>query len=141
MTNGLKTATYKIEDGRDKGKIFEIIEMPAMQADRWAHRLAHEATKSGLDLKAEKLLNLNTESMVGWIEIGLVIWSVLGKIDYEIALDMKYELLKRCVQIVPSSGEPRSVFWEDEIKDFKNFSLIAMEVIKLHSGFLKQGDL
>lgn len=140
MSNGLKTATYSITSGRDKGKNFLITEMPAIQADEWAHRLIEQAANSGVNLKNVDVLNLDTKSMSGMIEIGAAIFSILGRIPYETSRDMKFELLNRCVQIVPTGGQPRQCLWEQEIEDFQNFTLLAAEALKVHIGFLAQGE-
>lgn len=140
MSNGLKTATYSITSGRDKGKNFLITEMPAIQADEWAHRLIEQAANSGVNLKNVDVLNLDTKSMSGMIEIGAAIFSILGRIPYETSRDMKFELLNRCVKIVPTGGQPRQCLWEQEIEDFQNFTLLAAEALKVHIGFLAQGE-
>lgn len=140
MSNGLKTTTYEIPKGRDKGKKFLITEMPAMQADEWAHRLVYQASMSGIDLKNVDILNIDTKSMTGMIEIGAAILSVLGKIPPADSREMKFELLDRCVQIIPTGGQPRSCMWEQEILDFQNFMVLAAQALKVHVGFLVQGE-
>ena len=140
MSNGLKTTVFTIEKGRDKGKAFKITEMPAMQADEWAHKLLEQAATSGVNLKDVDVLKLDTKSMTGMIEIGAAIFTVLGRIPFEISRELKFDLLNRCVQIVPSSGEPRMCIWDQEIKDFANFTILAMQVLKIHTGFLAQGE-
>ncbi|QEA11038.1 hypothetical protein ABSZL4_74 [Acinetobacter phage AB_SZL4] len=140
MSEGLKTKTVTIEDGRDKGKVFKITEMPAIQADEWAHRLLEQAANSGVNLKDVDVLNLDTKSMAGMIEIGAAVFTVLGRIPHEISRELKFDLLDRCVQIVPKSGEPRMCMWDQEIKDFKNFTILAAHAIGIHIDFLEQGE-
>lgn len=136
----LKTKNYTIESGRDAGKTFKITEMPAIKADEWAHQLIEQAANSGVNLKDVDVLNLDTKSMKGMIEIGAAVFSVLGRINYEISREMKFDILNRCVQIVPKGGESRPVLWDDEIKDFKNYTVLAAHAIGIHVDFLKQGE-
>lgn len=140
MSEGLKTKTFTIEKGRDKGKKFLITEMPAIQADEWAHRLLEQASLSGVDLKNVDVLNLDTKSMAGMIEIGAAIFTVLGRIPYEISRELKFDILDRCVQIVPTGGEARACDWSQEIKDFENFTILAAQAIGIHINFLAQGE-
>ena len=140
MSNGLKTKTVTIEKGRDKGKKFLITEMPAMQADEWSHKLIEQAANSGVNLKDVDILNMNTDNMKGMVEIGVGIFTVLGRVPHQISREMKFDLLDRCVQIVPSSGSPRDCVWDQEIIDFPNFTKLAYHVLELHIGFLVRDE-
>lgn len=140
MNSGLKTKTVTIEKGRDKGKTFLITEMPAIQADEWAHQLLEQAANSGVNLKEVDVLNLDTKSMSGMVEIGAAVFTVLGRIPAEKSREMKFDMLNTCVQIVPTSGEPRACIWDQEIKDFKNFTILAAHAIGIHIDFLEQGE-
>ena len=140
MSNGLKTKTVTIEKGRDAGKTFLITEMPAIQADEWAHRLLEQAANSGVDLKNVDVLNVNTSSMSGMIEIGAAVFTILGRIPADISRQMKFDLLDRCVKIIPKSGGARSCVWDQEILDFQNYTTLAAQVIGIHVNFLAQGE-
>lgn len=140
MNNGLKTKTVTIDKGRDAGKKFKITEMPAIQADEWAHRLVYEAAKSGLDLKNVDVLNLDTKSMKGMIEIGAMVFSILGRIEHTVSREMKFELLDKCVRIIPTGGEARECDWSQEINEATTFTVLAGHVIGLHVDFLMSGD-
>ena len=93
--------------------------MSAIDADEWAHRLVEQATLSGIDLKDVDVLNLDTKSMKGMIEIGAMVISILGRIPHETSRKMKFDILDRCVKIIPKSGDARICLWDQEIKDFK----------------------
>lgn len=140
MSEGLKTKTITIEKGRDQGKKFLITEMPAIQADEWAHHLLEQAALSGVDLKNVDVLNLDTKSMAGMIEIGAAIFTVLGRIPREESRQLKFDILDRCVQIIPTGGEPRACDWAQEIKDFENFTILAAQAIGIHINFLERGE-
>lgn len=140
MSNGLKTKTVTIEKGRDAGKTFLITEMPAIQADEWAHRLLEQAANSGVDLKNVDVLNIDTSDMKGMIEIGAQVFTILGKIPAEVSRQMKFDILDRCVRIVPTSGDARICVWDQEILDFANFTILAAQAIGIHIGFLAQGE-
>lgn len=136
----LKSKIYTITKGRDEGKSFKITEMPAMKADEWAHRLFYEASTSGLNLKEVDVLNLDTKSMQGMIEIGAMVGSIFGRIPPERSRELKFELLDTCVRIIPKGGDAREVLWNDEIKDMKNFTILAAQAIGIHIDFLEQGE-
>lgn len=140
MNSGLKTKTVTIEKGRDEGKEFLITELPAIKADEWAHQLLEQAANSGVNLKDVDVLNLNTQSMAGMIEIGAAVFTVLGRIPFETSREMKFSILNSCVKIIPKGGEARPCMWEDEIKDFKNFTVLFAHAIGLHVDFLEQGE-
>lgn len=141
MYDELKNKTVTIEKGRDAGKVFLITEMSSMDADEWAHRLVEQATLSGIDLKDVDVLNLDTKSMKGMIEIGAMVISILGRIPYETSRKMKFDILDRCVKIIPKSGDARICLWDQEIKDFKNFTILAAHAIGIHVDFLEQGEI
>lgn len=140
MSNGLKTKTVTIEKGRDAGKTFLITEMPAIQADEWAHRLLEQAANSGVDLKNVDALSVDTKSMKGMIEIGAQVFTILGRIPYEISRQMKFDILDSCVKIVPKSGDARTCLWDQEIEDFQNFTILAAHAIGIHVDFLEKGE-
>lgn len=141
MHDELKNKTVTIEKGRDAGKVFLITEMSAIDADEWAHRLVEQATLSGIDLKDVDVLNLDTKSMKGMIEIGAMVISILGRIPHETSRKMKFDILDRCVKIIPKSGDARICLWDQEIKDFKNFTILAAHAIGIHVDFLEQGEI
>lgn len=136
----LKKKTVTLENGRDKGKVFEITEMPAIQADEWAHRLIEQAANSGVDLKNVDVLEMNTQSMQGMVEIGVAVFTILGRMNYQISREMKFDLLDRCVRIVPTGGQPRECLWNDELKEFASYTILAAHAIGIHIDFLKQGE-
>lgn len=140
MNSGLKTKTVTIEKGRDKGKTFLITEMPAIEADYWAHGLVEQAANSGVNLKNVDVLNLDTKSMAGMIEIGAAVMTIIGRIPKDISTEMKFDLLKKCVKIIPTGGEARQCMWDQEILDFPNYTFLAAHVIGLHIDFLTQGE-
>lgn len=140
MSDGLKTKIVTIEKGRDAGKTFEITEMPAIQADDWAHDLLYNASMSGMDLKNVDVLNLNTNSMAGMIEVGAMVASIIGRIPKDDSKRMKFDLLDRCVKIVPTGGNPRACQWDSEIKDFQNFTILFGHAVGIHINFLKQDE-
>lgn len=140
MSDGLKETTFTATNGRDAGKVFLITELPAIQADEWAHELLYEASMAGMNLKNVDVLELDTKSMKGMIELGSMIVTIIGRIPGKRSRELKFELLNRCVQIVPKGGHPRMVIWEDEIKEAATFTILFGQVLKLHLDFLKQGE-
>lgn len=140
MSKGLKTKTVELTSERDKGKRFLITELPAIQADEWAHELLYEASIAGMNLKEVNVLDVDTKSMKGMIEIGSVVATTLGRIPAQRSRELKFDLLNKCVQTIPTGGEPRSCMWSDEIEDMQSFTVLFMQAIAIHVGFLKLGE-
>lgn len=140
MSNGLKTKNFELTSERDKGKKFLITELPAIQADEWAHELVYEASIAGMNLREIDVLNVDTKSMQGMIEIGTVVATTLGRIHHKRSRELKFDLLDKCVQIVPTGGEPRACMWASEIEDMQNFSILFAQALAIHVSFLKLGE-
>jgi len=53
---------------------------------------------------------------------------------------LKFEILDRCVKIIPSKGEPRECIWDQEIEDVQNYTILFGQAIGLHLDFLQKGE-
>ena len=127
----LKSKTITIEKGRDKGKKFQITEMPAAKIDNWAMRVLLALAAAGIDI---------AEANEGIMGLARVAFGALGKIPHETALPLLDELLD-CVEIVPEGGTARPLDLElGDIEDFANLWTFRKEVFNLHIDFLQQGN-
>jgi hypothetical protein len=127
-----KTLQVTITDeGRDKGKVFLIQEMPASQAERWAVRAFLALSRHGVELPE----GLAEAGMAGLASYGL---SLVGRLPFDEAQVLMDEMF-RCVSIVPSPANPAITrgLVEDDIEEVPTRLKLRLEVFKLHTDFLK----
>lgn len=127
-----KEKTFSVDAGRDAGKVFQIKEMPVMQADKWAQRALFAIAKSGVDASS---IDLNG----GMLEMAKFAFQSIGGIDPDTGGELLDELLT-CVEIIPSGGTPRSLVIDADIEDVKTLYLLRKEALMLHIDFLAQGS-
>lgn len=122
----LNTKQVTIADGRDKGKVFIVTEMPARPAYRWALRALFALMNSGFEVPDE----LQSSGMAGLAVLGV---KALGKANFSQMEPLLDELLT-CVQVVPDPMRPnitRSDI-DADIEDAKTYFLLQKEVLSLH---------
>jgi hypothetical protein len=118
------------DEGRDKGKVFVLTEMPAAQAERWALRVLLAMARGGVNLPDE----IRHGGMLGLAKIGL---ELLGHISMQDADALMVEMFS-CVQTKPSPGEqPHLVrpLVESDIMEVMTRVKLRLELIVLHTGF------
>lgn len=125
-------------EGRDKGKIFYITEMPASQAERWAMRAILALAKSGVDLP-EDIASLG---MGGLAAVGV---RALAGLRYEDAGPLLDEMMS-CVQYTPDPAKRhfhRPLIENgtegDDIEEVITRVELRREVLELHMGFSLPG--
>jgi hypothetical protein len=129
-----KIITVTIADeGRDKGKAFQITEADAIRADKWGIRAMLALNKSGADIPDE----IMKMGIVGILVIGIhklrgVSWS-----DLEPLLDE----LMTCVKIVPTPSVPNVVrdLYPEDIEEILTLAVLRKETFALHMGFSPPG--
>ncbi len=125
-----KTLTITIDaDGRDKGKVFVVTEMPAVQAERWALRAIFALMNTGADIPDD----IAQMGMAGISRLGL---SALMQVPYAAAEPLLAEMLE-CVKIIPDPAKP-SVTRAPVEQDFEEVSTLLRlrkEVFALHTDF------
>lgn len=120
-----KISDYKIDsEGRDKGKVFVLTEMPAMQAEKWAMRAILAAAKSGLDIGHTAGMGMQGVAVLGISALMNMAWE-----DAEPLLD---EMMS-CVKIKEASGA-RDLMGED-IEEVGTRFQLRKAVLELHVGF------
>lgn len=125
-----KTQTLTIDaEGRDKGKVFKLTEMPAAQAERWAMRAFFALMNTGVDIPD----GLEEAGVAGLASIGL---QALGRVPYAQAEPLLAEMLD-CVQIIPDPGKPNVVrkLFDEDIEEVKTRLELRRAVWNLHTDF------
>jgi hypothetical protein len=113
-------------DGRDKGRVFKITEMPAEQAEEWAYRLLLALAKAGVEVPEEFF----SMSMAAVAALGV---RALAGLHWEVAKPLLEEMMG-CVQFQPSEKVLRALYPGD-IEEVATRVRLREEVIALHTGF------
>jgi hypothetical protein len=123
-----KTIDITIPDeGRDKGKVFRITEMPSAQAEKWAIRALMSLMKANPDLPK----GFERQGMAGLAKFGLEAFARLDYYEVEPLLDEMWQ----CITIVPSTNVVRPMI-PDDIEEVTTRLMLRAEVFKLHTDFL-----
>jgi hypothetical protein len=130
-----KVITVTITDeGRDLGKVYQLTEAPAIQADKWGIRAMLALNRSGAEIPDDIMkMGLVGVLMVGVHKLRGVAWS-----DLEPLVDE----MMTCVRFVPTPSTPnvvRNIFPED-IEEIATLSFLRREVLKLHVDFSSPAD-
>lgn len=127
-----KTANYRVmDDGRDKGKLFLLTEMPASQGEAWAMRVLLALMGSNVQLPE----NFEQLGMAALAELGL---KAVAGLQWEVAEPLLNEMLT-CVRIIP---DPTKTFVhreliDEDIEEISTRLKLRVEVWNLHMGFLQ----
>ncbi len=116
-------------DGRDKGKIFRIQEMPAADADDWALRAMTAMGRSNADISGEILRS-------GMMGFALMCVKAFVAAKYEDVRPLWTEMMQ-CVKFLPDPSNPKIVreLWPDDIEEVRTRWYLRQEVLELHTGF------
>jgi|SRR5580700_360731 hypothetical protein len=120
-------------EGRDKGKVFHLREMPAAQGERWAARALLLMARSGQDIGP-----LDSRSGLAGLAVAGV--SSLGLIDFREVEPLMDEMFQ-CVTIKtdPKTGVVRPLLPEDginsDIEEIATRVQLRKEILELHMGF------
>lgn len=126
-----RTKTITItDDGRDKGKMFLLTEMPALQAEKWATRALLALTKAGVDVPED----IARSGLAGIAALGL---KMLGNLDFADAMVLMEEMFG-CVKIIRDPKYPDlalAIISDDDIEEVWTRLLLRREVFELHVNF------
>lgn len=114
---------------RDEGKKFIITEMPAYQAEEWAHRALSAIGRAGVELP-DYIIGAG---MAGLAILGI---SAVARARYEDAQPLLQEMM-RCVQIARNPEKPNEGYEiiPSEIEEVQTLVWLRAEVFQLHVGF------
>lgn len=120
------------DEGRDKGKLFVITEMPATHGERWAMRAFFILAKAGVEIPDD----VAKSGMAGLAAIGLQ--QLFKETKFEDVTPLLDELMG-CVRIVRDHSHPEMTFplMEEDTEEIQTRMLLRAEAFKLHVGFLK----
>lgn len=124
-----KEASFVAETGRDKGKVYNITEMSAYQAESWAIRVILAVGNAGIEIPD----GLASQGMAGLMAVG---YMNLLKIPFEAAKPLLDEMMG-CVQFVPVANIKRQLI-EDDIEEVKTRLEIRKAIWNLHMDFFLQ---
>lgn len=127
-----KTANVTIDDdGRDRGKVFVLTELPASKAEAWAYRALLALIAGGVEVPEgfEKM------GMAGMAEIGI---RALSSLKWEVAEPLLAEMWD-CVRFMPDPTKPQLIrnLIEEDIEEITTRVKLRAEVWALHADFLK----
>lgn len=116
-------------EGRDKGKLFFLTEMPTVRAEKWAARAWLALARSGVDVPPE----LQTTGIAGLAVLTLKVFAGVQWFDLEPLLDEMFE----CVQIKPDTRNSEVVrkLVDDDVEEVATRLFLRREVVELHAGF------
>lgn len=116
-------------DGRDKGKLFRITEMPAERVEDWGLRFFLGLARAGFEVPEE----IKDMGMRGLAIIGL---RGLGGLTYEDAKILMDDMME-CVTIVRDQSHPEtaSALLDGDIEEVSTRVQLRKEVFELHTGF------
>lgn len=122
-----KEATVTITaEGRDKGKVFSLTELPADQGEEWAMRALFAMMNAGVDIPE----NLMSAGLAGIAALGI---KSLTKINYDAAKPLLDEMFT-CIKIRPSQNVVRDLV-DSDIEEVATRFLLRKEVLMLHIDF------
>lgn len=130
-----KTATVPIVGGRDDGKVFQLTEMGAFEAEDWALRCFLALAKSNTDIPASMM----SSGMAGLVALGTAIGlQGLAGLDYREAKPLLDQMMT-CVQLVPDPSRPQVMIGGPQlytqIEDVSTIITLREAIIELHTGF------
>lgn len=131
-----RTATIVIDrEGRDKGGVFELEEMPAFQACEWFVRAGQLLARSGTDIPAD----IGQHGATGFVALGVgAVVSGLGKSPWTDVKPLLDELLTCVRSYMPPGGQVPLTDWRvirDQIQEPATFWALYQEVLSLLAGF------
>jgi hypothetical protein len=117
-------------EGRDKGKVFVIEEMPASKAEKWATRVFLSLNVAGVEIPEHI-------AKAGFAGVAMVGLSALTKISWTNAEPLLDEMFT-CIKIRPSPQDKPEIvraLWENDIEEVATRIKLRDDVFFLHSGF------
>lgn len=130
-----KTARITISnEGRDKGKVFVLTELPADQAERWGIRALLGAIQSGADISPETVQGgMASLAAIGVQSLGGISWDILEPLLAEMWYCVAYEHVR---------GAPLQGIFEgvnSQIEEVETRFALRLAVLELHLGFSVPG--
>lgn len=128
MARKIQQVTIEAE-GRDKGKVFVVQEMPATQAEKWAMRAFLALVKGGAEIPDD----VAEAGLAGLASLGVKALNGMSFSDAEPLMDEMFT----CVKIMPDPTRPNVVrdLLETDIEEIATRLRLRKEVLALHFDF------
>lgn len=120
-----------------EGQTFIVSQMPLIQGDRWANRVALALCKSGVNI-SEFTNGDGFKGILDMVSVTNVALKALGGVDDDVAQRLLDELLST-VKIKLPDGSSRAVSLESDIKGIDTLWKLRIEAIKINLDFLAAG--
>lgn len=117
------------DDGRDKGKVFIITELSALDIERWTVRLVLALGKNGVSLP-----QIQVDS--GFAGIAGLLWVLIAQISPEEAENLLATMLEG---LKIDEGKITRDLVPDDIEEADTLLQIRMAWVDLHAGFFAKG--
>lgn len=122
-------------EGRDKGKMFHITELPASESEAWAARALFTMMNCGVEIPDDLL----AAGLAGIAAIGI---KSLSRVPYEMAKPL-FDQMMECIAIVPDPKQPLvkrgyggvGPMIEDDIEEVSTRLQLRKAVLDLHLDF------
>ena len=118
------------DEGRDKGKVYLLTEMPATQAEKWAVRAFLALAKSGIDVP-------ENAAGAGFAGLAVVGFRALTGVSFHEAEPLMDEMMD-CVKIVRDPANPLLAYpiqMEEDIEEVATLWKLRESLFELHTGF------
>lgn len=120
-------------DGRDKGKVFTLTEMSALQAERWALRVFFALANAGAEIP-----EVQGAGMAKLREMGAAALTGLGMVPFEVAEPLLDEMLG-CVALQHNGNSVTMDFAKTHgmelVEEVETLFKLRLAVLELHMGF------
>lgn len=130
-----KDVTIDIE-GRDKGKMFRITEMSAVQAEKWATRATLELLpRLSQQVSEEALESIKANpGMLTLERLGLI----LRGVSFPETEKLMDEIIDVCVQFMPGPKvvRPIGLAGAEDIEEASTLGYLRQEAMALHTNFI-----
>lgn len=128
--------------GRDFGKLYSLVEMPAEQGEKWAFRALTALGRSGASVPEA----LDGAGLLGMVSMGLISLACLKFSDAEPLLDEMMQCVKiygtpgkeeTLRSLLPSMGDPDEA---SDIEEVETLIFLRTELLKLHVDFSRAAE-
>jgi hypothetical protein len=127
---GRKTCNLIIdEEGRDKGKVFVLTELPALDIERWTVRLVLALGKNGVSLP-------DVQADSGFAGIAGILWVLIAQISPSEAEALMATMLEG---LKINAGKVIRDVMPDDIEEPETLLQIRLAWVDLHAGFFAKG--
>jgi hypothetical protein len=120
-------------EGRDKGKVFQITEMPSTKGEKWAYRAMLALGRSGVDIPDDMM----SQGMAG-LASAVARWgfAALLKCDFDDLEPLLDDMLPH-FRIIPEPTRPEVVrsLCDDDVDEVATWMQLRKELLSLHLDF------